>query len=155
MSSKHYISLPQHFFTQILKRVAVKAINDIPGETEKSSPGGARGHANATGRGGSRKYQINTESRPTLERPAGPASPSRAACRAKGGLSVASDGSPKLSHVSHCSSTQLVLPTSPRPLACCSLTKEDKIKASYMSRSKLYPVSTVFSYSPYMHRTKL
>lgn len=72
MSSKHYISSLRHFFTQILKRVTVKAINDIPGENENSSPGGARGHAHATGQGCSRKYQINRESRPTLQCPASP-----------------------------------------------------------------------------------
>lgn len=72
MSSEHYTSLPRHFFAQILKRVAVKVIDDdIPGENEKSSPEGARGHANAMGQRGSRKYQINTESHPTLEHPAG------------------------------------------------------------------------------------
>lgn len=136
MNSKYHISLPRNFFAQILKWVTEKAINDIPRGNEESSPGGARGHANHTGQGGSRKFQINREIRPTLQCLAGPAPLLRAACRAEGGLSAAFDSSPKRTHASHRTSTQLARLSASS--AHCFFIKQDKTKASYMSWSKFF-----------------
>lgn len=148
MSSEHYISLPHHFFSQTLKWVAVKVINNIPREKEKSSPGGAQGHANAMGQGGSRKYWINRESHPTLEHPTEPASLSQPPAEPREGF---------LWHPTTPQNwaTQATTPAcswscpreSPSSLAHSVLIKEDKIKVSYMSWSKLFHVSTVFSYT--------
>lgn len=139
MSIKHYITLPHCFiFSQILNWVAAKVISSVPRQREKSGPGGAQGHANATGQGGSRKYGINRESHPTLKCPAEPrenfrwhpATPQNWTAQAT---------TPSCSW--SCPQER------PSCLAHSVLIKEDKIKVAYVSWSKLFHVSTVFSYT--------
>lgn len=148
MSSTHYISSPHHFFSQILKWVAVKVINNVPREKEKSSSGGTQGHANAAGQGGSRKFWVNRESHPTVELPAEPASLLHPPAEPRGGFlghtaTPQNWATPATTPSCSWSCPQESLGS----LAHAVLIKGDKIKVSYVSRSKLFHVSTMFSYT--------